>query len=62
MNDHSKLAGYLTLSILLIVFVAWVKYSLVSDSVFIVILIGSFAFFIGWRVTTGIWPGNDARP
>jgi uncharacterized membrane protein (DUF485 family) len=62
MNDHSKLIGYFTLSILLISFVAWVKYSLVSDSVFIVILIGAFAFFIGWRVMTGIWPGNDARP
>jgi hypothetical protein len=61
MNDHSKLAGYFILSILLIVFVAWVKYSLVSDSVFVVILIATCAFFIGWRVLTGIWPGNDAR-
>jgi hypothetical protein len=60
MNDHSKLVGYLILTIPLIVFVAWAKYSAVSESVFVASLIGTCAFFIGWRVFTGIWPGNDA--
>jgi phosphate/sulfate permease len=60
MNDHSKLIGYFTLSILIVSFVAWAKYSFLSQSVFVAILIATGAFFIGWRVFTGIWPGNDA--
>jgi uncharacterized membrane protein (DUF485 family) len=62
MNEHSKFIGYFVLSILLIAFVAWGKYSLVSESVLIAILIGTGAFFIGWRIFMGVWPGNDARP
>jgi hypothetical protein len=61
MNDHSKFVGYLTLAILVIVFVAWAKYGFVSESVFWTLLIASIAFFIGWRVVVGTWPGNDAR-
>lgn len=60
MNGHSKLVGYLTLAILLIVFVAWAKYSLVSESVFYTALVATCAVFVGWRAFTGIWPGNDA--
>jgi len=60
MNDHSKFIGYFALSILLIVFVAWSKYAIVSGPVFLTLLIGTFALFIGWRLLTGIWPGNDA--
>lgn len=61
MNDHSKFVGYLILAILVIVFVAWAKYSLVSESVFWTLSIASGAFFVGWRVVMGTWPGNDAR-
>jgi hypothetical protein len=60
MNDHSKFIGYLALAILVIVFVAWAKYGLVSEAVFWTTLIASCVFFIGWRVITGGWPGNDA--
>lgn len=60
MNEHSKFIGYFALSILVIVFVAWAKYSVVSESVFFTILAATCAFFIGWRAFTGIWPGNDA--
>lgn len=60
MNDHSKFIGYLTLSVLTIVFVAWAKYALVSEAVFYTILVATCAFFFGWRAFTGIWPGNDA--
>ena len=59
MNDHSKIVGYLTLGILLLIFVAWAKYGLVSGSIFWILLIASVAFFIGWRVLMGTWPGND---
>jgi len=61
MNEHSKFIGYLTLGILLLIFVAWAKYGLVSESVFWVIAAASGAFFIGFRMLTGTWPGNDAR-
>lgn len=61
MNDHSKFIGYLTLAILVIVFVAWAKYGAVSDSMFWTLLLASGAFFVGWRVVTGTWPGNGAR-
>lgn len=61
MNDHSKLIGYLTLSILVAAFVAWAKYALISNSVFWTILIGIVAFFIAFRVYAGVWPGNNAR-
>lgn len=60
MRDHSKFVGYVVLSVLLVVFVAWSKYAVVSGTVFLTLLLGSFALFIGWRVLTGIWPGNDA--
>lgn len=60
MNDHSKFIGYLTLGILLLVFVAWAKYGLLSDSAFWTIVIASGCFFAGWRIMTGTWPGNDA--
>ena len=60
MNGHSKLVGYFALSVLLLVFVAWTKYSLVSDPVFYTILIATCALFLGWRAFTGTWPGNDA--
>jgi hypothetical protein len=59
MSDHSKVIGYFAVAILVIVFVAWAKYSLVSDSVFYTILIATCAFFLGWRALTGTWPGND---
>ncbi len=62
MTDHSKFIGYLLLSVLAIVFVAWAKYGIVSQAVFWTFLIASCAFFIGWRAVTGTWPGNDARP
>ncbi len=61
MNDHSKFVGYITLSILLIVFVAWTKYGFVSEAVFWTLAIASGFFFISWRMITGTWPGNDAR-
>jgi hypothetical protein len=61
MNDHSKFIGYFALAILVMVFVAWAKYGLVSDSVFWATLIATCAFFVGWRTFTGTWPGNDAR-
>ncbi len=60
MNEHSKIVGYLTLAILLIVFVAWAKYAAVSDAVFWTILIATCVFFVGWRAVMGTWPGNDA--
>lgn len=59
MNGHSKLIGYFAFAIVVIAFVAWAKYSLVSESVFYTILIATCAFFIGWRAFTGTWPGND---
>ena len=59
MNEHSKLAGYFAVAILVIVFVAWAKYALLSDSVFYTILIATCAFFVGWRAFMGTWPGND---
>jgi hypothetical protein len=61
MNDHSKFIGYLILSILLISFVVWSKYAAISGTVFLTLLLASFALFIGWRLVTGIWPGNDAK-
>lgn len=61
MNDYSKFIGYLTLGILLLIFVAWVKYGLVSETVFWTVAAASGAFFIGFRMFTGTWPGNDAR-
>jgi phosphate/sulfate permease len=61
MNDHSKFIGYVMLAVLVTAFVAWAKYAAISGSVFWTILIGAFAFFVGFRVYTGIWPGNDAR-
>jgi hypothetical protein len=60
MTDHSKFIGYLVLSILLITFVAWSKYVAISGTVFLTLLLATFALFIGWRVFTGTWPGNDA--
>ena len=60
MTGYSKFAGYFTLSILLIVFVSWTKYSFVPDAVVWAVAIGTCAFFAGWRAFTGIWPGNDA--
>lgn len=62
MTDYSKFVGYLALSILLIFFVAWSKYATISGSVFLTLLLATFALFIVWRVFTGIWPGNDAKP
>ncbi len=59
MKDHSKFAGYLVLSILLVAFIAWSKYAALSGTVLLTLMIASFAMFIGWRVLTGIWPGND---
>lgn len=61
MNDYSKFIGYLTLGILLLIFVAWVKYGLVSETLFWTVAAASGAFFIGFRMFTGTWPGNDAR-
>ena len=61
MNEHSKFIGYLALSALLIFFVAWSKYAAISGSVFLMLLLATFALFIGWRVFTGTWPGNEAR-
>jgi hypothetical protein len=61
MNDHSKFVGYFALAIVVIVFVAWAKYSLVSESVFYTILSATGAFFVAWRMFTGVWPGNDAQ-
>lgn len=60
MNEHSKFIGYLLLAVLLIVFVAWTKYSAVSGAVFWTTAIAAGAFVVGWRVFMGVWPGNDA--
>jgi hypothetical protein len=60
MSEHSKFAGYAALSVLLIVFLAWSKYAVISGSVMLTTLLAAFALFIGWRLLTGIWPGNDA--
>lgn len=61
MNDHSKFIGYLTLAILVVVFLAWAKYDFVSESVFWTVALASGTFFVSWRVIMGTWPGNDAR-
>ncbi len=61
MNDHSKFIGYLTLGILVVIFVAWAKYGVVSSTAFWTAAAASLAFFIGFRLFTGTWPGNDAR-
>lgn len=61
MNDHSKFIGYITLGVLLAVFVAWIKFGLVSNYAFWIAAISTVGFFIGFRVFTGTWPGNDAR-
>lgn len=61
MNDHSKFIGYLTFAVLIAAFIAWTKFAAISGSVFWTILIGALAFFVAFRVYTGVWPGNDAR-
>ncbi|MBS4082306.1 MAG: hypothetical protein KGZ73_02040 [Rhizobiales bacterium] len=61
MNDHSKFIGYATLGVLLAIFVAWAKFGLVSETVFWTVAAASAFFFIGFRMLTGTWPGNDAR-
>lgn len=61
MNDHSKFIGYLTFGILVLLFVAWAKYGVVTDTAFWTVAIAACCFFVGWRVFTGTWPGNDAR-
>jgi hypothetical protein len=61
MSEHSKFAGYLVISILLVVFLAWSKYEFIPGSVVLTTLAAAFALLIGWRLFTGTWPGNDAK-
>jgi Flp pilus assembly protein TadB len=60
MNDHSKFIGYFMLAVLAAAFVAWAKFAMISGAAFWIILAGTFVFFVGFRVYTGVWPGNDA--
>jgi hypothetical protein len=61
MFDHSKIAGYMAVAILLAAFVSWAKYALISDFTLFALFCIAALFFVSWRAASGTWPGNDPK-